>query len=146
MQREESIEEQLIRIQDYAKHNDINIIKQYTDYAKSGSKNLYKREEFLNMIDEITSKKIEVDYVLVYCLSRFMRNRYESAIYRKKLADNNVKLSVLLKHLMMVQNLSSWNQYWKVWRNTFQETYPERSCVDCIITQSMVFSQVVSHL
>ena len=79
MQREESIEEQLIRIQDYAKHNDINIIKQYTDYAKSGSKNLYKREEFLNMIDEITSKKIEVDYVLVYCLSRFMRNRYESA-------------------------------------------------------------------
>ena len=92
MQREESIEEQLIRIQDYAKHNDINIIKQYTDYAKSGSKNLYKREEFLNMIDEITSKKIEVDYVLVYCLSRFMRNRYESAIYRKKLADNNVKL------------------------------------------------------
>ena len=91
-QREESIEEQVMRIQDYADSNNINIIKQYTDYAKSGSKNLHKREEFLNMIDDITSKKIEVDYVLVYCLSRFMRNRYESAIYRKKLADNNVKL------------------------------------------------------
>lgn len=42
-QREESIEEQVMRIQDYADSNNINIIGQYTDYAKSGSKNLQKR-------------------------------------------------------------------------------------------------------
>ena len=124
-QREESIEEQVMRIQDYADSNNINIIGQYTDYAKSGSKNLQKREEFLNMIDDITSKKISTEKNLQIIMS---------------------SSSVLLKHLMMVQNLSSWNQYWKVWQNTFQEIYPEKSCVDCTITQSMVFSQVVNHL
>ena len=91
-QREESIEEQLNIIDKYAKANNIKIIKQYTDSAKSGSKNLQKRKGFLLMFDDIENEKVEADCVIVYCLSRFMRNRTQSAIYRKKLYDRGIKL------------------------------------------------------
>lgn len=91
-QREESIDEQLTRIEKYANDNDIRIIKTYADYAKSGSKKLELRDQFLLMFKEIEDGIIRPDYVVVYELSRFMRDRYESAIYKKKLKDCGVKL------------------------------------------------------
>jgi len=98
-QREESIEEQLLKIQEYAERNNIEIINQYTDFAKSGSKNVEKREAFMTMINDIEKGEIKVDYVIVYCLSRFMRNIYESAIYKKKLKDRNIRLISVTENL-----------------------------------------------
>ena len=91
-QREESIDEQIFKIESYAKENGIRIVQTYADYAKSGSKNLEKRTEFLKMIHDIEQGLVKVDYLLVYELSRFMRDRYQSAIYKNKLKEHNVKL------------------------------------------------------
>ena len=126
-QREESIEEQLMKIQDYADRNHIEIINQYTDYAKSGSKNIEKRESFLKMIDDIENGNIKVDYVIVYCLSRFMRNTYESAIYKKKLKNKNVRLISVTENLndtpesiILEGVLDAINEYYSL--NLSQET------------------------
>ena len=51
---------------------------------------LMKRPEFLRMIED--SKKKTFDYVLVYQLDRFARNRYDSANYKAKLKKNGVRV------------------------------------------------------
>ena len=42
------------------------------------------------MISDSSNKAFQ--YVLVYKLDRFSRNRYDSAVYKKKLRDNGVKV------------------------------------------------------
>ena len=49
-----------------------------------------KRPSFLQMIED--SKKKTFDYVLVYQLDRFARNRYDSANYKAKLKKNGVRV------------------------------------------------------
>ena len=44
------------------------------------------------MISDSANKVFQ--YVLVYKLDRFSRNRYDSAVYKKKLKDNGVKAIV----------------------------------------------------
>ena len=61
----------------------IKIVKNYFD-------NEIKRPEFLRMIED--SKKKIFDYVLVYQLDRFARNRYDSANYKAKLKKNGVRV------------------------------------------------------
>ena len=39
------------------------------------------------------------DTLIVHKLDRFSRNRYDSAFYKKKLKDNNVRLISVLEHL-----------------------------------------------
>lgn len=89
-QHEESIIAQLRAIRDYAEKNNITIIKEYIDEARSATTD--DRPNFLRMIKDITSGRIKVDYVLVHKLDRFARNRYDSAIYRRELAQSGVKL------------------------------------------------------
>lgn len=91
-QREESIEEQLEVIDKYAKEHNIKIVKTYKDYAKSASKDIRKRKDFLQMFDDIENGEVEADCVVVYCLSRFMRDKIENAIYKKKLLENGMNL------------------------------------------------------
>lgn len=94
-QREESIEAQIRAIKDYAKKNNIEIIKIYYDEAKSGTTD--DRPQFLQMIKDSSLKLF--DLLIVHKLDRFARNRYDSAIYRKKLKDNGVKLISVVEHL-----------------------------------------------
>lgn len=98
-QREESIEEQLEVIDKYAKEHNIKIVKTYSDYAKSASKNLRKRKGFLQMFDDIENGEVEADCVVVYCLSRFMRDKIENAIYKKKLFENGMTLLSAIENL-----------------------------------------------
>ena len=87
-QTEQSIEGQLRECYLYAKKNDFIILHEYIDRAMTGTND--KRPEFLKMIDD--SKKKEFDYVLVYQLDRFARNRYDSATYKAKLKKNGVRV------------------------------------------------------
>lgn len=87
-QREESIEAQLRSIHDYAKSNSITIVKEYIDRATTGTSD--EREAFRNMIRDSERKLFEV--VLVHKVDRFARNRYDSAIYKRKLRENGVKV------------------------------------------------------
>ena len=64
------------------------MIAEYIDRALTGTTD--KRPEFLRMIED--SKKKNFDYVLVYQLDRFARNRYDSANYKAKLKKNGVRV------------------------------------------------------
>jgi len=95
MQREESIEAQLRAIYDWAKKNDHIIVKEYIDRAITGKTD--ERPDFLNMIKD--SSSASWDGIVVHKLDRFSRNRYNSAIYKKKLKDNNKRIFSVLENL-----------------------------------------------
>lgn len=87
-QTEQSIEGQLRECYDFAKRSDITIVGEYIDRALTGTSD--KRPQFLKMIDD--SKKKNFEFVLVYQLDRFARNRYDSANYKAKLKKNGVRV------------------------------------------------------
>ena len=87
-QTEQSIEGQLRVCNEYARTHDILVLKTYIDRAMTGTND--KRPGFRQMIEE--SAKKEWDYVLVYKFDRFSRNRFETAIHKKTLKDNGVKV------------------------------------------------------
>ena len=87
-QTEQSIEGQLRECYDYARRHDLIVEDEYIDRALTGTTD--KRPGFLKMIED--SKKKTFDYVLVYQLDRFARNRYDSANYKAKLKKNGVRV------------------------------------------------------
>lgn len=87
-QREESIEGQLRVCRDYARHAGFDVIKEYIDRAMSATND--QRPSFQQMIAESASHGF--DTVLVYALDRFARDRYDAAVYRKRLKDNGVRI------------------------------------------------------
>lgn len=87
-QTEQSIEGQLRVCNEYAKSHDIIILDTYIDRAMTGTND--NRPDFQRMIKD--SSKRTFDYVLVYKFDRFSRNKYETAIHKKTLKDNGVKV------------------------------------------------------
>lgn len=95
MQNEQSIEGQFHVCEQYAVENDLQIIAQYIDRAKSGTND--DRPEFQRMIADSKSRTFEG--VLVYKLDRFARSRYDSAIAKHKLRENGVRVISATEHL-----------------------------------------------
>ncbi|MEN6348271.1 MAG: recombinase family protein [Syntrophomonas sp.] len=87
-QREESISAQVFECKAYAEKNGLLVLATYVDEAKSATTD--DRPNFLRMIND--AKLQLFDIVLVHKLDRFARNRYDSAIYKKRLKDYKVKL------------------------------------------------------
>ena len=87
-QNEQSIEGQLEVCRSYAKSNNYTIIHEYIDRAQSGTSD--DRPEFLKMIADSSKKTFKG--VLVYQLDRFARNRYDSAVYKRTLKKNGVRV------------------------------------------------------
>lgn len=87
-QTEQSIEGQLRECYDYAKRQDLRVVDEYIDRALTGT--VDRRPSFLQMVED--SKKRSFDYILVYQLDRFARNRYDSASYKAKLKKNGVRV------------------------------------------------------
>lgn len=87
-QTEQSIEGQLRVCKKFAKDNDYIILDEYIDRAMTGTND--NRFAFQQMIRD--SARGDWQYVLVYKGDRFSRNRIESAIHKKTLRDNGVKL------------------------------------------------------
>ncbi len=94
-QTEQSIEGQLECCHKYADSKGIKVIGTYTDRAISGRTD--DRPEFMQMIKD--SAKGEFDYVIVYKLDRFSRNRYNSAMYKNKLKQNGVAVLSAMENL-----------------------------------------------
>ena len=97
-QTEQSIEGQLHVCNDYAKRNDLVIVGTYIDRAMTGTND--NREDFQRMLKD--SDKKSFDYVLVYKLDRFSRNKYEMAIHRKHLKDNGVKILSAMENISVL--------------------------------------------
>ena len=95
-QRTESIDAQIRAICDYCDKNGYNLVKIYKDEAISGT-STEDREQFIQMIND--SKDKGFNYVVVHKFDRFARNRYDHALYEKKLEDNGVKLLSVMEQL-----------------------------------------------
>lgn len=87
-QTEQSIEGQLSVCHKFARDNDFLVVEEYIDRATTGTND--NRASFQAMIRD--SARQEWQYVIVYKGDRFSRNRIESAIHKKTLRDNGVKL------------------------------------------------------
>ena len=87
-QREESIAGQLRECHAFADRNGYKVIREYTDSALTGRTD--RRPGFQKMIKD--SKKKSFQVVIVWKLDRFARDRYDSAVYRKILRENGVKI------------------------------------------------------
>lgn len=89
-QREESIDAQFRAIREYCKKENIELIAEFKDEAISGKTD--DRADFQNMINQLLKGNLTVDYVLVHKFNRFARNKYDSALYKKKLKDAGIKV------------------------------------------------------
>ncbi len=87
-QNEQSIEGQLKECYAFAERSGLRIVHEYIDRALTGTTD--KRPEFLQMIED--SKRKGFQFVVVYQLDRFARNRYDSATYKAKLKKNGVRV------------------------------------------------------
>ena len=87
-QNEQSIQGQVDVCTEWAKNNDISIVNMYHDDALTGKTD--HRPAFQQMIKDAKSEKF--DYIIVYKLDRFARNRYDSAIYKAQLKKCNVRV------------------------------------------------------
>lgn len=95
LQREESVDAQFRAIQDYCDRQDILLIDRYKDEGISGTSD--DRPAFQAMIK--ASKSQGFDYVVVHKLDRFSRSKYDSAIYKRKLKENGVRVLSVLENL-----------------------------------------------
>ena len=94
-QRSESIDAQIRAMNQFCKQNHWQVVSTYTDEARSATTD--NRPQFQQMIAD--SSKGLFDIVLVHKLDRFSRDRYDSAIYKKKLKKNHVKLCSVLERM-----------------------------------------------
>ena len=94
-QTEQSIEGQIRVCDEYAQRNNILILATYIDRAMTGTND--NRPDFKRMMKD--SEKREWDYILVYKLDRFSRNKYETAIHKKTLKDNGVRVVSAMENI-----------------------------------------------
>jgi DNA invertase Pin-like site-specific DNA recombinase len=94
-QTEQSIDGQLRVCEEYAQRNNILILNTYIDRAMTGTND--NRPDFQKMLKDSARK--EWNYVLVYKLDRFSRNKYETAIHKKTLRDNGVKVLSAMENI-----------------------------------------------
>lgn len=87
-QNEQTIEGQIRVCLDYAKQHKLNVIATYVDKHKTGTD--VNRPQFQKMIADSAAGAFQ--YVIVYMIDRFARNRYYSTMYNFQLASNDVKL------------------------------------------------------
>ena len=87
-QNEMSIEGQIKECREYANRNNILVIEEYIDRARTATTD--KRPSFLRMIQDSENKSFDI--ILVYQLDRFARNKNDSGYYKKILSDHGVKV------------------------------------------------------
>ena len=79
------------KLRKYADYQEMSIVGEYSDDGKSG-KSVEGRPQFKQMLADIESGKDNVDYVLVFKLSRFGRNAADVLSSLQKMQDYGVNL------------------------------------------------------
>ena len=95
-QREESIEQQVAVCSAWAASQGYVVTNVYHDEARSG-RSTEGRDQFLRMVED--ARRGTFSAVIVYKLDRFARDRYDSAMYRKKLRDLGVEVKSAMEHI-----------------------------------------------
>ena len=96
-QREQSIEGQLRDCIAYCKANHYRIVAIYVDRATTARKDVEKRIHFQQMVNDSSSHLWE--YVIVWKLDRFARNRTDSAMFKFRLRKNGVRVLSATEHI-----------------------------------------------
>ncbi len=96
-QRDESIDAQIRAIKEYADKNNIEIVKIFTDRAKSATSS--NRPEFQNMIKFCEADNTGISMVIVHKLDRFSRDKYDSVMYKQKLKVKGIRVVSVLENL-----------------------------------------------
>ncbi len=114
-QTEQSIEGQLRVCNEFAKSKNIVILDTYIDRAMTGTND--NRPDFQRMLKD--SAKKQWDYVIVYKLDRFSRNKYEMTIHKHTLKENGAKLLSAMENIpdspegvILESLLEGMNQYY----------------------------------
>lgn len=94
-QRDVSIEQQLRACRRFADQLGIEIVQVYEDHALTGTTD--RRPGFQKMIRD--AEKADWDYVIVYTLDRFARDRYDSAVYKRQLKNCGVKVLSAMENI-----------------------------------------------
>lgn len=94
-QRDVSIEQQIKACRLFAKQQDIEIVNIYEDRATTGTNDL--RPGFQKMMKD--SAKGHWDYIVVYTLDRFSRNRYDSAVNKRTLKNYGIKVLSAMENI-----------------------------------------------
>ena len=87
-QTEQSIEGQRRDCENYAKLHGLTIVHEYIDRHISGKTD--DRAAFQQMMND--GDKGAFDMVICWKTDRFARNRYDSAVYKKRLRDNGIEI------------------------------------------------------
>lgn len=86
-----SLDAQKDKIYKYAQLHNITVKGEYSDEGKSG-KSANTRQSFLQMFDDIRSRKDDISFVIVFKLSRFGRNTMDVLSYLEELQKYDVNL------------------------------------------------------
>ena len=86
-----SLEAQRDRLTKFAAFQDMEIVREYCDAGKSG-KSIAGRPEFTQMLQDVMDERDEVDYILVFKLSRFGRNAADVLNSLQQIQDFGVNL------------------------------------------------------
>lgn len=113
-QRSESIDIQVEKSREYCAENGLDVVRVYSDYAQTGRD--VKRVEFQRMMED--AKLGIFDYVVIYKVTRIMRNRDEMALARIRLRKAGVEIlyageslgegSTRVLNLGMLEVLAEW--------------------------------------
>lgn len=113
-QRSESIEIQVEKSREYCDGKGLDVVRVYSDYAQTGRD--VKRIEFQRMMED--ARLGIFDYVVIYKVTRIMRNRDEMALARIKLRKCGVEIlyageslgegSTRVLNLGMLEVLAEW--------------------------------------
>lgn len=94
-QRDASIDQQVKACKKYADTLGFEILRVYDDRALTGKTD--RRPNFLQMIKDSAKKRFQ--FVIVYSLDRFSRNKYDSAIHKHTLKENGVRVLSAMEHI-----------------------------------------------
>ena len=94
-QRDASIDQQVKVCEKYAADQGYQILRVYDDRALTGKTD--KRPAFLRMIRD--SARRDFQYVIVYSLDRFSRNKYDSVMHKHTLKENGVTVLSAMEHI-----------------------------------------------
>jgi DNA invertase Pin-like site-specific DNA recombinase len=94
-QQEQSIEGQLRDCYNFAERQGIKVVGEYIDRALSAKTD--DRPDFRRMITDAAKKQFQ--YVIVWKLDRFARNRFDSAIHKASLKKHGVKVLSAMENI-----------------------------------------------
>ena len=94
-QRDVSIDQQVTACRRYAEGLGLEVLRVYEDRALTGRTDA--RPGFQMMIRD--AAKADWEYVVVYALDRFARDRYDSVVYKRKLKDHGIRVISAMEHI-----------------------------------------------